>query len=219
MPQFENVTNVHLCNVAFTRSAVYEALTCQPDKISATPDDLPAFFLRRVAISISEPLEIIFSMSMSTGQVPDIWRSAIVCPIYKKGPADDPKNYRPVSLTSISCKVIESIVKINLIEHLQNEKLINAQQHGFISKKSTTCQLLECLNDWTMTIEKEPCADIAYIDFCKAFDKVSHLKLLKKLEVYGIKGQLLCWIKAFLSNRKQCVRIGRATSYTADVGS
>ena len=123
-----------------------------------------------------------------------------------------PQNYRPVSLTSIICKTLESLVRDHIIEHMKLNNLFSEKQFGFISGRSTTLQLLHVLNIWTDILDQGGEIEAIYCDFMKAFDKVPHKRLIHK---YGIKGNVLGWIKAFLSNRTQCVNIGCATSNTA----
>ena len=115
--------------------------------------------------------------------------------IFKKGYPSDPSNYRPISLTNSLCKVI-----------LQNN-LITRHQHGFLTKHSTYTQLLETLNDWTLCLKTKFGVDSVYLDFAKAFNTVSHVKLLIKLTGYGISGHLLGWIRAFLSSCSKSVKI------------
>jgi hypothetical protein len=139
--------------------------------------------------------------------VPHEWRCAFVTPILKKGISSEPNNYRPISLTSVGCKLMESILKCDMSDYLLKHNLISQHQHGFLSKHSTCTQLLECVNDWTLNIKNKVSTDIIYVDFAKAFDSVCHSKLLIKLQAYGFRGNLLNWIAAFLSNRSQAVQI------------
>ena len=121
-------------------------------------------------------------------------------------------NYRPISLTSIACKIMESVVRDALLTHLNTHKLISVDQHGFLAKHSTGSQLLECLNDWTAAIEQYRCVDVCYIDFSRAFDSVSLPKLIQKLVAYGISGNCINWLKSFLLNRSFCVKVKNVLS-------
>src|ERR1044072_6854331 len=86
-------------------------------------------------------------------ELPNQWKTAIVKPIFKKGSSSDPNNYRPISLTSVICKVFESIIKKSLLLLFKEHNLITSHQHGFLSLHSTTTNLLECINDWTVTLD------------------------------------------------------------------
>ena len=109
---------------------------------------------------------------------------------------------------------MESIVKDELLTYLLSKHLISRHQHGFLSRRSTGTQLIDCLNDWTLNIENKQSLDIIYIDFAKAFDSVVHAKLISKLMSYGISGHLLRWIENFLTDRFQYVSVNGTKSYS-----
>ena len=100
-------------------------------------------------------------------------------------------------LTCISCKLLERGIKDSLLQHLLLNNLINKHQHGFLSHRSTTTQLLECSLDWNITMNSRSGMDIIYLDYAKAFDSVVQNKLLAKLACYGINNMLLTWISNF----------------------
>ncbi len=156
---------------------------------------------------------------MREGKVPDKWREATVIPIFKKGSKGEAGNYRPVSLTSILCKIMETIVKENLMRHLEDNNLIKDTQHGFLKGKSCATNLIEFMERLTKIVDKGSKADIFYLDFAKAFDKVPHMRLLAKLEAKGVGGEVLTWIKDWLLQRKQKVRVGKVLSTEENVES
>jgi hypothetical protein len=110
--------------------------------------------------------------SFAAGVLPKEWLLATVTPLYKSGDKLDPVNYRPVSLTSISCKVMEKIIVKQLLAHMEDNNLIPEQQHGFIPGRSVVTGLLFSTNTWTKTMDSKQPLDIIYLDFSKAFDKV-----------------------------------------------
>jgi hypothetical protein len=126
-------------------------------------------------------------MSFLSGILPAIWKTAIVCPVFKKGDPSQPINYRPISLTCIICKVMEAIINKYLSGYLRKNNLITESQFGFISRRSTCTQLLSTLNTWTTAVNNKFKVDAIFIDFAKAFDSVCHSKLICKLEAIGIK--------------------------------
>ena len=137
-------------------------------------------------------------------------------PIFKKGSKADGKNYRPVSLTSVVCKLFESLLRKQLINHLQSNDLLSVHQHGFISGRSCTTNLLEVLDEWTQVLEEGGSIDVVYMDLMKAFDTVPHHRLLCKLEAYGIQGKVLAWIRSFLLGRRQRVVVsGQKSDWSA----
>jgi len=110
---------------------------------AAGPDEIGPKLLQELESVLTKPLTWIFRESINSGEVPAEWRSANVTPIFKKGPKSDPGNYRPVSLTSVCCKLLESILRDALMNHLTTNSLLNQSQHGFMPGKSCTTNLLE----------------------------------------------------------------------------
>ena len=147
-------------------------------------------------------------------------KKAEVRPIYKKkGSKSDPSNYRPVSLTSVVCKIFEKIIKNKLSNHLIEQNLLSPHQFGFIPGRNTNTQQLVSIKEWQKNLDDSIPTDVVYLDFRKAFDTVPHKKLLYKLSKYGIKGSLLTWIKDFLFNRTQYVKINNSKSEECPVSS
>ncbi len=106
--------------------------------------------------------------------------------LFKKDKNSLPSNYRPVSLTCITCKLLEKIPRQGVMDHLRNHNILSRQQYGFTSGRSTSLQLLHILDDWTKTLDEGKILDVVYFDFKKAFDKVPHQRLFRS---YGIVGQ------------------------------
>ena len=123
----------------------------------------------------------------------------------KRVKKSDPNNYRPVSFTSTVCKIMETIIRDKIAEHLEEQDLINKAQHGFRSGRSCCTQLLEVTQDWADAIEDKKPVDVIYLEYRKAFDSVPFERLLVKLYACGIRGKLLQWIREFLTNRKVSV--------------
>ncbi len=161
----------------------------------------------------------IFRATVSEGRVPSDWRRANVTPIFKKGSKTDPGNYRPVSLTSVCGKLLERIIKDQVMAHLLENKVISDSQHGFMPGRSTTTNLLEFFELATQVIDGGDPFDIVFLDFAKAFDKVPIEPLLTKLQALGIGGNLLGWIRAWLTDRQQRVVLNGQASDWASVVS
>ena len=137
--------------------------------------------------------------------IPPIWKLGHVKPIFKSGDPSVTNNYRPISLTCILSKTMESIVKDQMSDYLLRRGLISRHQHGFICGKSTCTQLLESIQDWSLSLRCGNSVDVVYIDFSRAFDSIVHSKLLAKLTSYGIGYELHAWIAEFLAGRQQRV--------------
>ena len=181
--------------------------------------NLPSIFFHHTASALSYPLDLLFRTLMETRSLPSEWGLSIITPKYKKGSPSDPTNYRPIALTCCCCKILESIIADDMLTFLSEHNLITRSQHGFLKRHSTSTNLLESINDWTLTISNHKSVTIAYLDFKSAFDCISHTKLIHKLCSYGIQGNLLFWIKAFLSGRTQMVRINSSLSQICTVTS
>ncbi len=154
---------------------------------------------------------------MTEGTVPEAWRVANVTPIFKKGAKANAGNCRPVSLTSVCSKLMETLIREQMTEHLERNQLINPSQHGFMPKKSCVTNLLEFLEKVTKNTDKGIHTDIVYLDFAKAFDKVPKERLLEKLEGHGFGKDLVRWIRSWLSGRKQHVVLNSKQSTWREV--
>ena len=187
---------------------VLQQLELISESKSPGPDNIHPKLLRKYSKHFSKPLFILFTLSLKRGILPSSWKMANIIPIYKKDSRSNVRNYRPVSLTSIVVKLLESIIKPILLQHLFTNNLIHDRQCGFLPNRSCISSLLEVLDYWTLTIDDGVPVDVLYIDFEKAFDKVQHNLLLDKLKIIGLRGDLLNWFISYLSNRKQRVKVG-----------
>ena len=137
----------------------------------------------------------------------------------KKGKKSSSGNYRPVSKTSILCKMLEGFIRTELCKHLVDNKLLSVDQFGFCKGRSCLTQLLVTINELMGCLDKHVPVDAAYLDIKKAFDSVPHRRLLSKLSGYGISGHLLSWIEDFLSDRMQYVTVNGVSSEKVTVTS
>ena len=162
---------------------------------------------------------LFFTQSLDTGELPRDWSLANVAPIFKKGNRVLAENYRPVSLTCITCKLFEHIVCRHILDHVEDHKILTNLQHGFRSGRSCETQLITTTHDLLSSFNSKSQIGVAILDFSKAFDTVPHAGLLGKLEHYGIDSKILLWIANFLNNRKQRVVVDGSFSNYADVES
>ena len=169
------------------------------------PDKITKHLLTELKEVVAQPICIIFNKSLSTGEVPEDWRIANVSPIFKKGSRATPSNYRPISLTSVVSKLLESLICEAIVKHLKANCALRDSQHGFVSHRSSLTNLLEYLETITKLVDQGHSMDVFYLDFSKAFDRVPHQRLLAKLKAHGINGNIYHWIEAWLKNRRQRV--------------
>ena len=114
-------------------------------------------------------------------------------------------NYRPISTTCILSKLLEHIVTSKVVRHLDQHKILYDLQHGFRAKRSCETQLTMLMEEIQQNLSEGKQTDVILLDFSKAFDSVSHEKLIHKLHGYGIRGETLSWIKTFLNGTSQTV--------------
>ena len=173
--------------------------------------------LRECSRELSIPFSLLFTKSMSEGTLPDEWKATNIAPIYKKGPRNCAANYRPINLASVPAKIMESIIKDAVLDHLRSNDLIRSSQHGFLPGRSCTTNLVEYLNVITKALDKGASYDVILTDFQKAFDKVPFDGMLMKVKAHGIDGQLLKWLEDWTRNRRQRVVLNGVESSWADV--
>ena len=188
----------------------------KPNK-AAGPDEVYARILHEAREQLAQPLSIIFDRSFLHCEIPADWKRANVVPIFKKGSKGKVENYRPVSLTSLVCKVLESIIKDHMVCFLDEYSLIRETQHGFRKGRSCLTNLLEFLDFVSEQFDIGNQVDAAYLDFSKAFDKVPHARLILQLELHGFSGPLIKWIESWLTRRQQRVILNGARSSWQEV--
>ena len=165
------------------------------DKLKASksqgPDQIHPKLIKECKDSLNKPLEIIFKKSLENCQLPSIWKQGNVTAIFKSGQKNKPENYRPISLTSVHGKLLERLIRDILVKHMEENNLFSKAQHGFITGRSCSTQLLELMEELTETLDSNGDVDIIYIDFKNAFDKVPHKRLLKKFGDMASKGKYI----------------------------
>ena len=206
-------------DIHITPSIISNILRNLKTHSAAGPDRLPPIFYKYTSKTITHPLSIIYRTFIDIHQLPSEWKHSIITPKFKKGDTSNPSNYRPIALTCTACKILESIISSQLNDFLLSHKLLNKQQHGFLKRYSSATNLLDSINDWSISLHNRSSTIVAYVDFQRAFDSLSHNKLIHKLISYGISGNLLYWIQSFLNNRTQIVRVGNHLSNPCPVSS
>jgi len=181
------------------------------------PDGIGAGLLQELQDQVLPALTILFRKLLDEKHTPDDWKQANVAPIFKKGAKSDPANYRPVSLTSVCCKVFESLIRDEIVSHLEANNLLAGSQHGFVNSRSCATNLVEFFDAVTEAVDGGCCMDVIFLDFAKAFDKVPIKRLLAKLRAHGISGKVWDWIESWLTGRRQRVVLNGSKSSWEEV--
>ena len=195
--------NTTMPPISVSVKGVYDQLRKLHVHKATGPDNLSARLLKETADVIAPALSNIYQLSLDRFEVPTDWRHARVCAIYKKGDRYDPGYYRPISITCLCSKILEHIITSNTMRYLEDHNLLHNRQHGFRSKRSCESQLIELTSQLSAALDGGDEVDAIVLDFSKAFDKVSHSKLVTKLNSIGLNPQITWWVNSFLSERTQ----------------
>lgn len=186
---------------------------------SCGPDNVTGIMLKTFDSVVFSSLAAIFGYSLETATLPRVWKLGKVQPIHKKGSKQLPNNYRPISLTSIVCKLLEHIISSHMHKIFKENHFFADNQHGFRPHRSCETQLAHTLGHISHLYDHKHTIDVIILDFSKAFDTVNHRKLIFKLERTGLNSRLILWISSFLRNRQQYVEIEHHKSVVKPVVS
>ncbi|RMC06338.1 hypothetical protein DUI87_15769 [Hirundo rustica rustica] len=193
------------------QEAVRELLILDTHK-SMGPDGIHPRVMRELADELAKPLSIIYHQSWLTGEVQDDWKLANVTPIHKKGGKEDPGSYRPVTLTSVPGKIMEQFKLGAITQNLQDGQGIRPSQHGFRRGRSCLTNLISFYDQVTHLVDAGRAVAVVYLEFNRAFDTVSHSRVLDKLAARGLDRSTLCWVRNWLDGRAQRVVVNGAAS-------
>ena len=158
---------------------------------SKGPDGIHPRLLKETAELISSPLAKIFKKSLKEKAVPSDWKIATVIPLHKKGSKDKAENYRPISLTSVTSKILEGIINDAVTKHLTYNNIMSPNKYGFRKGHSTETNLMQSYDEVTKLLKKWTPVDMILSDQAKAFDKVAHLRLKRKLQACRIHSDII----------------------------
>ena len=186
-------------------------------KSSYDIDGVSMKLLKAVAIEISTPLAHIFNLSLKKAIFPNALKLSRIVPIHKSGKRELCDNYRPIALLSSFSKILEKIVSLKLVNHLDYHKLLSPRQFGFQRKKNTEHNLLNVINYISKALNDGNFCIGIFLDLRKAFDVCNHEILFKKLKNKGVTGNTLNWFKSYLSGRRQIVDVNGCKSKQEDI--
>jgi hypothetical protein len=200
-----------------TEQDVLLAIKSLKSSPTAGPDLLPQYFFKGCSELLVTPLTFLFNLSLKQGIFPDKWKLSKVIPIFKSGQRNLISNYRPISIISVVAKIFEVIIYKPLFTHVKN--YITPYQHGFFPGRSTVTNLLNFTDYISGGLDSGVQTDVIYLDLAKAFDRVDHLILLKKLNYYGCSNGLVKFFRSYLVNRQQYIYLNGVSSSTYFVQS
>ena len=145
------------------------------DKITRTPENIPSYFIKRTICSL------IFNCSLAISFIPNQWKISYIIPVHKKISKYNHSNYRPISLKSSFCRIFEHIISLKMLDHLFFNNLISPKQFGFLPKRTSCFQLLDCLHSRLVSFLNNKSITVIYTDIQKPFESVSHSKLIQTL--------------------------------------
>ena len=206
-------------DIIFSKEGIEKLLSNLNAAKASGPDNIPIRILKEAAQQIAPVLQVIFTQSYQTGNLPQDWLSANIVAIFKKGNKNTPANYRPVSLTCVTTKLMEHIVFHSIMDHIDSYNLLKHYQHGFRQKHSTESQLIVTMEEIARALDDRSQIDMLILDFSKAFDTVPHQRLLQKIDYYGIRSKTKGWIRTWLTTRNQRVVVDGEASETVHVES
>ena len=213
-----------------TNSALHsdESILCTPEIVNdilleidiskATgPDGISGRMLKGTAQSIAIPLCKLFNMSISTGSIPQEWRTSNIVPVHKTASKGLACNYRPISLLCIVSKLLERHMYSKMEEHLNSNNVLSEAQWGFRPLHSAGSALIGPTHHWLKTLESGSSVCSVFFDIKKAFDTVPHSTLLEKIEEIDFHPTIGKWLRSYLTCRKQRTVISGCVSSTGAV--
>ena len=200
------------------KTAKFELRQVHPDEVmsilrslknsrSTGWDFIDVDIIKMIAPFILPSLTHIVNLSITNSVFPTEWKKAKIVPLLKKGNALQPQNYRPVALLPVLSKVLEKVVFKQIMEYVENNKILHPSHHGSRPNHSTGTALIEMYTSWIDAVEAGQVAAVMMLDLSAAFDLVDHNLLLCKLEIMGFQTHALKWMKSYLNDRSQCVYI------------
>ena len=217
VPDITQSQNEGLEHIVITENEVEDILKTLDISKASGPDSISPRLLKEAAHVLSYPLCRLFNLSLTTGIYPSDWKCANVSPVFKKDSRSNYRNYRPISLLSVIGKVMERCVYKHIYNFIVVNNIITPNQSGFTPGDSAINQLLYITNEFGRALDAGKEIRVIFCDISKAFDRVWHKGLLKKLEAIGIKGPLLIWVQNYLSDRKQRVVINNVSSEWSNI--
>lgn len=162
-----NLSNPNIDQIIITSTGILKLLDSLNVTKADSPDNLPVCILKELSSELAPILAQLFQQSLDQGVLPDDWRTANVVPVFKKDKRSLVSNYRPISLTSITCQVLEHIIYHHICKHLENHYILTDFQHGFRKRRNCETQLIVALHDLVSAVNKGNQVDALVLDFTR----------------------------------------------------
>jgi len=211
-PPIQSAPMYHMGRCYICPRKVRRVLQALDTNKATGPDGIPPIVLKKCAPELSPVLSRLFELSLVKGRCPLSWKSSHVIPVPKKGDLSLPSNYRPIAITSVLCKVLETLLTEAIMSFCEQHSVINDKQYGFRKQRSTADLLSYVTNVWSSSLDKFGESTAIALDISKAFDRVWHPALLAKLYSVGIHEEIITWVRDFLTGRSIAVRVDGFTS-------
>jgi len=205
LPPMHNANANSLQSILITQEEVIDSIKCLKVGKASGPDGIDNRILKEAMHQLSNPLCDLFNSCLNTCKMPSCWKTANVCPIFKKGDPSLASNYRPISLLNTTEKIFERILHKHIFNFLRANAFFAPTQSGFLPGDSTVNQLTYIYNSFCRALDNGLEVRVVFFDISKAFDKVWHKGVLCKLQQAGIRGNLLSFLSNYLADRKQTV--------------
>ena len=161
-----------MSSIKFSTRKVRKVLLQLSTSKSSGPDGIPAIVLKSCAPELAPVLNKLFQLSYNLGIFPSSWKLAHIFPIQRKGDKSDPLNYRPIAITSLISKTMETIITKQLLAYLETNSLLSHHQYGFRQARSTGDLLAYAVRAWSSVLESYGESRVTSLDISKACDRV-----------------------------------------------
>ena len=207
----------HFDRTPFTTDVVLRVCNEIDIHKSASVINVKALVLKDAFLDNIERITKIFNNSLSMSCFPIAWKLSTIVPLPKVSHPNTASNLRLVALTPLPGKLMEKLICVRLQKWLADNKVLSRNQHGFRKKKSTISAIALLLDSLYREINENRNVYIVYLDLKKAFNTISHDRMISKLQALGLDVMTLSWFKSYLSNRRQCVKLNNLTSDTLPI--
>ena len=194
--------NVPIISWESTNEAEIKRVVKNLNNVKAGPDHIPISIIKKNLDFLSPILVHLTNLSLREGKCPTIHKKGTIVPLYKKDEKTEIKNYRPICLLNAISKILEKIVSLRIVNHLEEHNLLSVDQHAYRRGRGTETATSKFVKDVLNSFDNNELTIAVFLDLTKAFDCINHEILFEKLKYYGIKDIALNWIKDFVTDRK-----------------